>query len=178
MKLILKVFGFALLMAILIPLIIALFVRKDYVAEKQIEVNKPIEEVFSYLVMLKNQDDYSVWSRQDPDMKHEYTGVDGTVGFISAWASETMGSGAQEIKVIVPNERIDYELRFIKPFKSTSEVYLTTEALDEGKTLVRWGMKGHMPYPTNLLLLFMNLEKGIGSDFEKGLENMKQILEQ
>jgi hypothetical protein len=34
-----------------------------------------------------------------------------------------------------------------------------------------------MKYPTNLTLLFMNMEKMVGGDLEKGLENLKTLLE-
>jgi hypothetical protein len=177
MRKLLKVLGIALLAIIIIPLIAALFIKKDYMVIRSLEIDKPLVEVFEYLVLLKNQDEYSKWSRTDPDMQHVYTGIDGTVGFVSAWESEKMGIGEQEIRAIAPHERIDFQLRFLKPFKSTSEVYLLTEAIGENKTKVKWGMNGHMPYPTNLFLLFMNMEKSIGADFDEGLQNLKEILE-
>ena len=36
---------------------------------------------------------------------------------------------------------------------------------------------GKMNYPMNLMLLFMNMDKMIGKDFESGLKNLKTILE-
>jgi hypothetical protein len=33
-----------------------------------------------------------------------------------------------------------------------------------------------MPVPMNIMLLFMNMDKAVGKDFEQGLVNLKGIL--
>lgn len=162
-----------------LALIIPAFTKKDYRVEKSITIEKPKGEVFGYTKLLKNQDNFSVWATMDPDRKKTYRGVDGTVGFVSAWNSkkDDVGTGEQEIKKIDEGNRIDYELRFIKPFEATSPAYMTFASGVDGKTKVSWGMSGHMGYPMNLMLLFMNMEEMIGKDFETGLTNLKNILE-
>jgi hypothetical protein len=174
-----KTLGIIVLLLIVTPLIAAFFIRKEYTVERSILINQPKDSVFDYLVMLKNQDLYSVWSTGDPSMNHTYIGTDGTVGFVSAWEStdKNMGKGEQEITAIVPGERMETELRFIKPFKTVSQVYLSTEAANDQSTTVRWGFSGKMNYPFNVLLLVMKMEESIGNDFDKGLGNLKAILE-
>lgn len=164
---------------IAIPLLTALFVKKDYAVEREIVINKPKSEVFEYLKLLKNQDNFSKWATTDPDMKKTYTGNDGTVGFISAWNStnKEVGVGEQEIKKITEGERIDYELRFIEPFESTENAYMTMDAIGENQTKVKWGFNGHMNYPSNIWLLFLNFEEMIGGDLQTGLEKLKTELE-
>jgi|SRR5690625_2581032 len=162
-----------------IPLILALFVNKSYEVEESIIINKPKAEVFDYVQHLKNQDNFSKWATMDPNMKKTYHGTDATVGFISAWESDndSVGVGEQEIVNMVDGERIDYELRFIKPFESTQETYMSTRTVGENQTEVKWGFEGEMKYPMNLMLLFMNFEEMIGDDFQEGLNNLKTILE-
>ena len=165
---------------IVLFLIIGFFLKKDYTVGKEIIIDKSKPAVFEYLKFLKNQNKFNVWASMDPDMKTNFTGTDGTEGFISAWDSnnnKNVGKGEQEIVKIIDGERIDYEIRFLKPFKSTSYAYITTVAVDSNHTKVHWGFSGNMKYPTNLTLLFMNMEKMIGGDLEKGLENLKTILE-
>jgi uncharacterized protein YndB with AHSA1/START domain len=159
-------------------LIIGLFIRKDYSVSREVLVNKTKATVFQYLKLLKNQNQWSVWGSMDPDMRTTFTGIDGTEGFISAWESDNknVGQGAQEILKIVEGERIDYEIRFLKPFKSTSWAFLTVASSNE-QTLVHWEFTGKMNFPANLMMLFMNMEKMVGNDFEKGLQNLKTILE-
>ena len=115
----------------------------------------------------------------DPNMKKDYRGTDGTVGFVSAWESQadSVGKGEQEIKKITEGERIDFELRFEKPFEATDFAYMTTESLDSSQTKVKWGFNGKMPYPMNLMCLFMDMDAMLCPDLAKGLSNLKGILE-
>lgn len=168
-----------LLIVIAIPLIAAIFIKKSYSVEREIIISKPKHLVFDYLKHLKNQDNFSKWATMDPNMKKEYRGIDGTVGFVSAWESDNknVGKGEQEIKKITNGFRIDYELRFIKPFAGKADAYMTTEFKTNNETIVIWGFDGKMKYPMNLMLPFMNMEKMIGNDLATGLSNLKNILE-
>ena len=164
---------------IAIPLIAALFVKGEYAVERETTIAKPKQQVFEYVKSIKNQNNYSVWNMKDPNSKMEYTGTDGTVGFISAWDSEMkeVGKGEQEITKITEGERVDMELRFTKPMESTDYAYMTTEAIDSTQTKVKWGFNGKMPYPMNFMCLFMNMDEMLGPDLQTGLNNMKGILE-
>jgi Polyketide cyclase / dehydrase and lipid transport len=175
----LKMIGLLLGGIVALLLIIPAFTKKNYSVEKSVAIAKSRGEVFAYLKLLKNQDNFSVWAKMDPDMKKTYRGADGNVGFVSAWESkkDDVGTGEQEIKKIDEGNRIDYELRFIKPFEATSPAYLAFADAADGKTKVSWGMSGRMGYPMNLMLLFMNMEEMIGKDFDTGLANLKNILE-
>jgi len=160
-------------------LIVALFTKKDYSAIREVTINKPKSEVFEYVKLLKNQDNYSVWANIDPEMKKDFRGTDGTVGFTSSWESKIpdVGKGEQEILKIIDGERIDYEIRFIEPFASKSLAYLTVEGISETQTKVKWGFTGKMKYPTNLFLLTMDMEGMIGKDFQDGLNKLKRVLD-
>lgn len=175
----LKKILFVIITIVIIALIAALFIKDEYAVIKQVEINKSSEEVFDYIKYLKNQDEYSVWAQKDPDMKKDYKGIDGEVGFISSWDSnnEDVGKGEQEIIKIDDGNRIDFEIRFIEPFEATDQAYLTTVRIAEGKTKVSWGFNGKIGYPMNLMLLFMDMEEMLGPDLQKGLESLKSVLE-
>jgi uncharacterized protein YndB with AHSA1/START domain len=170
---------YTLLGLLALALITALFVKKEYSITREVTISKPRQEVFSYIKLLKNQNEYSVWSKIDPTMKTEFRGTDGTVGFVFAWDSpvEEAGKGEQEILKITENERIDYELRFLAPMESKDHIYMSTQSLTDSSTVVRWGFDGKMKYPMNLTLLFLDLDQLVGKDLEKGLSNLKEILE-
>ena len=158
--------------------ILALVAPKTYKVVRRIVVNQPNDIVFAYVRSLKSQNDWSVWGKMDPNVVNTYTGTDGQVGFVSAWeGNKAVGKGEQEIMKITVGSRVDIELRFVKPFKSEAKVYLSTNALSAEQTEVEWGMTGNTPFPMNLFLLFANMDKAIGKDFEKGLSNLKAILE-
>ena len=169
---------YLLIVLVLVFIVLMLIAPKEYKVERSTIINKTNAEVFNYLKFLKNQDSWAPWANIDPDMEKTYTSTDGEVGFISAWKSnhKKVGHGEQEITKIVDGQRIDTELRFLKPFKSTSNGYLLLDDVDGG-TKVTWGFEGEMKPPMNIMMLFMNMEKSAGSDFETGLQNLKEILE-
>lgn len=161
------------------PLIAAIFIEKNYHVEREIIINQPTPVVFNYIKMLKNQDYFSKWAQMDPQMKKTYQGTDGEVGFVSAWDSQNpdVGTGEQEIIAIKEGERIDFELRFLKPFEATEPAFMSTNSINKNQTKVTWGFSGHMDYPMNIMFIFMDFEQIIGNDLRTGLDNLKVILE-
>ena len=161
---------------IAIPLVVAVFVKNEYAVEREVLINKPEKQVFGYIKHLKNQDSYNKWTMMDPDMKKDFKGTDGTIGFIYAWDSEEAGKGEQEIIRITEDERLDLALRFIKPYEGTASAWMTTTPASQAQTRVSWGMKGQNNYPMNFMNLFM--DDMLGADIESSLALLKQNLEQ
>ena len=180
LKFLFKVFKILALLFIVIVvsfLIIGLFAKKELKADREIVINKPKAEVYEYIKLLKNQNNYSKWASMDANMKKSYTGVDGNVGFISAWEGNSdVGKGEQEIKKI-DGDRIEYELRFEKPYKSSNFATMSVKTITDSTTKVVWGFEGKMNYPLNAMTVFVNMSKSIGDDFNVGLINLKNILE-
>ncbi len=169
---------YIILILVVIALIIPALMPNDFTVERQVNISRPVDVVFPMLKSLKTHNNWSVWASMDPDMKQEFRGTDGTVGFVSAWeGNDDVGKGEQEITAIIENQRIDFELRFIKPWEATNQVYLITDQLKDNATSVRWGLTGSMPYPMNAMMLFYNMEDEIGNDFDKGLQNLKNLIE-
>lgn len=171
------IFLYIILGLIALILVAAAILPKSFHVSAETVINKPSSEVFNFVKHLKNQEEYSVWVMTDPNIKLDYQGIDGTVGFISSWSSENknVGVGAQEIKAIKEGERYDVELRFEKPFKATNQAYTTTTALDSNRTKVTTVFSGSNPYPMNLMS-FM-IRKMLLKDMNKNMENLKSILE-
>lgn len=150
-----------------------------FAVERDVTINRPRGEVFAYVKLIKNQNEWGPWFKKEPTMKQEFRGTDGEVGFVSYWkgTTEDVGEGEQEIKRIVDGERVDTELRFKQPFESKADAYITTETVGENATKVRWGFSGDMPRPLNIFLFFTDLDKEAGRDYEQGLTDLKAILE-
>ncbi len=162
-----------------IPFIAALFTSNKFKVEKEITINKPRQQVFDYVKHIKNQDNFAVWMSLDPAMKREYTGTDGTVGFVSAWESnhKQVGHGKQTITGIKEGEQVDMQIHFLKPWDNKANAYFTTEPVSGTQTKVKWGFYNDVKYPMKVMRLFMNMEKMIGKDFEKGLGKLKEVME-
>lgn len=159
--------------------VLAFVAPTDFRVERSVTINKPKGEVFGYLKLLGNQNQWGPWFRKDPGMKLESRGKDGTVGFVSAWDSQNadVGAGEQEITKIIEGDRVDTQLRFKRPFESQSDAYMIAEPAGDVQTKVRWGFNGSMPRPMNVMLMVMDMDKEVGKDFEEGLQNLKAILE-
>lgn len=151
----------------------------DCKVEREITINKPKAHIYNYVKMLKNQNEWGPWYKKEPTMKQEFRGNDGTVGFVSHWVgqSDEVGEGEQEIKRLVENERMDTELRFIKPFESKADAFLILESVGESQTKVKWGFATTFPRPLNLMLLIFDMNELIGKDFAEGLSSLKEIIE-
>ncbi|MBL7817874.1 MAG: SRPBCC family protein [Saprospiraceae bacterium] len=175
---VLKFLGIALAALVGLVLLAGLFVKKDYAVERSIVINKPKADVFSYVRVFKNHKNFSSYEQMDPNIKMDYRGTDGEVGSVSAWAGNSnVGKGEQEIKKITEGERIDIELRFIEPMASIAPCYWTFESVDSTQTKVKWGMSGTMSYPMNTMQLVMSMDDMIGTEYQKGLNQLKAILE-
>jgi uncharacterized protein YndB with AHSA1/START domain len=159
-------------------LIAGLVIPNGMKATREIVINKPAGEVFNYIKYLKNQDNFSKWATMDSNMTKSYRGTDASIGFVSAWeGNKKVGKGEQEIKAIEEGKKIEYEIRFEKPFKSVAKSVMAVEPAGNDSSKVIWGFEGCMNYPMNVMKLFMNMENTIGNDFATGLSNLKTVLE-
>lgn len=159
--------------------IIASFSKDDFSIEREVVINKPKSLVFNYIKYLKNTEKYSKWVMQDPNMKKDYKGEDGTEGFTYYWDSneKNVGKGEQEIKKIREGDGVDYEIRFKKPFENTTFATIHTEAITNEQTKVIWTFSGKNKLMGKVMHLVFNLGKVLGNDMQTSLNNLKNILE-
>jgi len=169
---------YIILAIVAVVLITALFVSKDMNYEKSIVINSRIEKVWNNVSSLGAMDKWSPWRDKDPNMKQILTGTDGTVGATQAWESKVknVGAGSQTIINLVEPTLLETKLNFLKPFKSTADAYVKLSD-QGGNTKATWGFKSKMPYPINLMKLFMNFEKQMDKEFGAGLGRLKDISE-
>lgn len=162
---------------VVVALVAAAILPKDFKIEHSVVIAKPKSEVFAYLKLMQNDKNWSPWIKLDPEMKTELKGNDGEIGAIVSWSgNKEVGSGEQEIVGITENERIDFDLRVKEPTNANNKAYFITEDADEeGKTKVTWGMTGSTSFPMNLICKLMHGK--IQAQFASGLENLKLVLE-
>jgi polyketide cyclase/dehydrase/lipid transport protein len=150
---------------------------KEMMIEKNVSINKNISEVFNFLRQTKNQDQFSVWNMKDPNMKKNYSGTDGTKGFVYSWESKdkNVGAGSQEITNISEGSRIDYELRFIRPMQNTAVSSFILNKTSENNTIITWTFRCPTKFPMSLFTpIFKNM---LGKQLNTGLQNLKELLE-
>jgi Polyketide cyclase / dehydrase and lipid transport len=157
-------------------LIIAFLMRKEYNIQREVIIHAPIQKVFSYVKQLKNQDNFNKWVMADPEMKKDFKGTDGTVGFIYGWnGNKKAGEGEQEIKAITEGRNVETEIRFVRPFAGVAYANLKTELVSDNQTKVSWSNVSEMKYPMNIMLSM--IEKMLAKDMDESLARLKSILE-
>ena len=157
-------------------LIIALFMKREHYVRREIIINAPRQKVFDYVKLLKNQDEFNKHAQAGPDRNREYKGTDGTVGFIYAWSgNKKAGEGEKEIKNIIEGEKMEAEIRFVKPMAATATIIMETESLSDDQTKVSWSNAGTLKYPVNIMIPMM--EKMLPKEMDSSLSNLKSILE-
>ena len=172
----LRYLAVGLVTVVVLVLFIALFVPRVFNYEKSITINAPIDTVWINVSSLTALDKWSPWNDHDPVMKKEMKGTDGTVGAIQSWESNIVGTGSQTIALIEKPTYFETELNFYKPHKSHGKAYVKLVSKGRG-TKATWGMTGNMPYPMNVMILFLNMEKNMGKDWDRGLTRLKNLSE-
>jgi uncharacterized protein YndB with AHSA1/START domain len=149
----------------------------DYRVTRSATINAAPEEVFAQVNDFHNWNGWSPWAKLDPACKNTFDGATAGKGAIFAWdGNDQIGAGRMTLLESSPNELIRIKLEFMRPFESTSDVEFTFKP--EGKqTRITWTMAGEKNYISKAFCLFMNMDKMLGGDFEKGLAQIKAIAE-
>ena len=140
-------------------------------------VSAPPDAIFDQLEDFHRWTAWSPWERVDPDMTRTYEGPDSGVGAASGWkGNRKAGEGRMEIAESHRATSLTVRLEFLKPFKSQSTVVFTL-APEGDATNVTWAMTGSKTFMTRVMGIFTSMDKLIGPDFEKGLAQLKALVE-
>jgi hypothetical protein len=148
----------------------------SYTVERSITINAPAPRVHGLVDDFHHWTEWSPWEDLDPELQRTYSGPDRGVGAHYAWTgNRKAGVGSMEITSSTPAE-IVIALAFLKPFKSTSTTLFELAETGE-QTAVTWRMTGEQTGLMAVFGRFMNMDKLIGPDFEKGLARLKAAAE-
>ena len=175
---ILKKILYAILALVVLWLIAAAFVSGDIKYEKSIAINAPVDKVWGHVNSLRAMDEWSPWNDKDLNMKKEWSGNTGNPGEKMCWeGNEEVGKGCQTItKVDAAAKRIDTEMKFLTPYESEGQAYVTVVPDGTGSKAT-WGFTSQIPYPFTLMKLFMKMEDAVGKDYQLGLSRLKTLSE-
>jgi hypothetical protein len=131
------------------------------------------EEIFPLVNNFHEWTAWSPWEAVDPGMSRRFFGPDNGVGAGYEWSgNRKAGSGTMQIVESVPASRVGIRLEFTKPFKALNPTTFTFTPAPGG-TEVSWVMTGeNKGVAAKLFSLFMNMDKLVGSDFERGLKSL------
>lgn len=139
--------------------------------KRSIKINAPAEVVYPAIHDFKKWVEWSPWLLMEPEAKVTFSDD----GKSYEWEGDRLGSGNMHRKTESENEHIDFDLNFIKPWKSANKTSLFLNSVDAG-TEVTWTMDSSLPF----FLFFMKkmMTAFIGADYERGLDMLKAYVEE
>lgn len=148
-----------------------------YQIQRSATINAPATVVFNQVNDFHKWDAWSPWAKLDPNMKTKFEGAPAGPGAVYSWTGNSdVGEGKMTITDSKPGEMVKIKLDFIKPFAATSDTVFNFKS-QGNQTAVTWTMDGENNFVGKAFCLFMNMDKTVGPDFEKGLAQMKTVSE-
>jgi len=162
---------------IFIFLIVVAMQPGTYSVTRSLTIPAAPEVVFPHVNELKKWAAWNPWEKLDPSMKLTYDGPEAGVGASYSWVGNSdVGEGKMTITGSKPNESIQFKLEFFKPMAGVSDTEFSFKP-QGNQTEVTWAMSGKNNFIAKAMCLFMNMDKMIGGQFEKGLGDLKAIVE-
>ena len=168
------------LTVLLIVLVVTIAMRpSEFRITRSARISARPATVFPLVNDFRQWPAWSPWEHRDPNMTRSYEGPPSGVGAAYRWSgNREVGEGCITITDSRPDELIRMRLEFLKPFKSTNTTEFTFAPEAGGPaTNVTWTMTGRNNFMGKAFGLFMDMDKMIGADFEKGLAAMKAAAE-
>lgn len=139
-------------------------------------IQAPPEKIFPLLSDFRRWTEWSPYENLDADLKRDYGGAPSGVGAIYGWEGKKAGAGRMEIVESAAPSRLTIKLDFTKPFRANNMVDYTLVP-ENGGTRVTWDMHGPNALIGKVISVFMDMDKMVGGDFEKGLAKLKAVAE-
>lgn len=167
----------ALAAIVLIFLVVVAMQPSDFRVERTATIAAPAADVFTNVNDFHKWEAWSPWAKLDPTAKVAFEGAPAGQGAVMTWAgNDKVGEGKMTLTESRPNDLVKINVDFVKPFERSiiSEFTFKPEG---DQTAVTWAMAGHHNFFEKALCLVMNGTKMIGDDMEKGLAQLKSVVE-
>lgn len=141
--------------------------------QREILIKASKDKIKNVLIDLKQMVLWSPWNIIEPDATVLFNDKQSEVGAFQEWDGELIGAGNTEL-IKIDENKIDYDLTFIKPFKSKAKFSFILEEIDD-EIKVIWSMDSSLPWYMFFFTKMMSAM--IGMDYDKGLRMLKEYIE-
>ncbi len=150
----------------------------DFRVERTATIAAPAAAVFAQVNDLHKWDAWSPWAKIDPHAKVGFEGPGAGKGAVFTWSgNDEIGEGRMTVVESRPNELVDINVAFTKPFENTSDSQFAFKP-DGNQTVVTWSMGSHQNFLQKAMCTVFNGKKMLGGQMEKGLAQLKTVAEQ
>lgn len=149
----------------------------DFRVSRSAEMAAAPDKVFAHVDDFHLWDAWSPWAKLDPNAKTSFDGPSSGKGASFHWdGNNDVGEGSMTITDSRPHELVRIRLDFVRPFAGTSDVEFAFQPKGE-HTDVTWTMSGKNNFLGKAFSLFIDCDAMMGPEFDKGLANLKSIVE-
>lgn len=132
----------------------------NIIRKKHIPV--PANKVYSIVSNMGDWQPWSPWLISEPDTQVNVAPDNKSY----SWEGKRVGAGKMKVTNEIENRKVDYDLTFLKPWKSKAKV--SFELIEKnGGTDVTWTMDSSLPW--YLFWMKKMTEAYVGNDYERGL---------
>ena len=151
---------------------------ETYTVSREARIDALPMRIYEQIVDFRNWPHWSPWENLDPELRRTYSGAESGKGSVYAWSgNRKAGKGHMEIIDAAEPSRVQIDLVFEKPWKARNDTVFTIEPEGSGSR-VTWSMTGKRTLMTKAMGIFTSMDKLVGSDFEKGLQQLKATTEE
>ena len=173
----LKMLLLAVPVAVLVPVAVVLLRPSEYRVARTKKIAAPTATVFAHVDDLRKFHAWNPWAKLDPAATYTFEGPARGVGAVSTWSGNgNVGAGRMTITGSRANDLIRMELVFLRPFASTATAEFSFRPEGAG-TAMTWSMSGRNTFMAKAIGLVMNMDRMIGGQFERGLADLKSMME-
>jgi uncharacterized protein YndB with AHSA1/START domain len=145
--------------------------------ERSLQIDAPPERIFPHVADFRAWADWSPYEQLDPQMKKTFSGPASGVGAGYSWSGNNKaGQGQMVITSATAPDELKIRLEFTRPFAAVNQGTFRFQPV-AGGTKVTWAMDGTNNFGAKLFQLVVNMDKLVGTDFERGLASLKTLSE-
>lgn len=148
----------------------------EFRIERSTLVSAPPSAPFAQVNDFRNWPGWNPFSKMDPEQKTTLEGPPAGPGAIYKWTGNQSGAGTMTILETEADKLVRIKLEFTKPMPATNTAEFSF-APEGDQTRVTWSMYGSNNFVGKAFDLLMNMDKMVGGEFEKGLADIKQVVE-
>ena len=173
----LKIILIALAVIIVVLAVVVAMQPAEFRVARSATMSAPPQAIFTQVDDLRKWEAWNPWQKVDPAMKLTFAGPPTGPGASYSWVgNKEVGEGRLTIIESRPNDLVRIKLEFMRPFTATNTAIFTFKP-EGNKTAVTWSMEGRNNFLAKAINLCMNMDKMVGAQFEKGLADMKSVVE-
>jgi hypothetical protein len=174
-----KLFKIFLSLFIILALFVSIsrFFPSYYHVDRQIEINKPVNDVYMFMSDLRNWEKWSLWNKDtDSTLRIFYGKRSDSIGGRQYFEGDILGEGRFLIHLAEPNKTVGYNLYMHQGNVNASGLF-TMESTANNNTVLHWIDSGDVGDNPIFRYMMTTKVKSTAKSFDEGLSRIKIAVE-